>query len=246
MRAQHWLTALLLAALPVGAAAQTTSGKSYIVDRARIVIDPCPGYLEPRDATEWQRWNRHVLLRAFGQHYRYADDNAALTAMGTPVQVVFMGNSIIDDWNASMFPGVLVDRGISEQTTPLMMVQFRADVIALKPQAVHIIARTNDVVRNTGTTTLEQVQSNTATIAEMTCAHGAKVILGAMNAWRRASAPANSDVSVDYQSAIATPEIAMKASLSSDRVHPTVTDYAVMHTLTVEAIRRTLANKVPR
>ncbi len=263
-RAPLTLAALLFPALPVGAGAQATADDPYAGDPTGIVADPCPVHPKPRDGAEWQRWNRHVMLRDFGQHCRYAADNAALKARGAPVRVVFMGDSITDNWinlDPGMFEGGLVDRGISGQTTPQMLVRFRADVIALKPQAVHIMAGTNDIAGNTGATTLERVQGNIATMAELARAHGIKVILGAippagafawakdkqpvapiraMNAWLRDYARANGHVFVDYQTAMATPDGAMKPGLSSDGVHPTAAGYAVMRPLALDAIRRTL------
>ncbi|MDR6787050.1 lysophospholipase L1-like esterase [Sphingomonas sp. BE138] len=264
-RAPYRLAALLLAGATAGAAAQVPAPDDpWAGDPTGIVADPCPAHPKPRDGAEWQRWNRHMLARDWGQHCRYAADNAALKAAGTPVQVVFMGDSITDNWinlDPGMFQGGLVDRGISGQTTPQMLVRFRADVIDLHPQAVHIMAGTNDIAGNTGATTLARVQGQIATMAELARAHGIKVILGAippaasfawardkqpvapiraMNAWLRDYARANGHAFVDYHAAMATPEGAMKPGLSSDGVHPTAAGYAVMRPLALDAIRRTL------
>lgn len=270
MRTPHTLTALLLAALPVCAAAQATADDPYVDDPTGIVAHPCPVHTNPRDAAERQRWNWHVLLRNFGQHCRYATDNAALKTAGTPILVVFMGDSITDNWinlDAGMFAGGLFDRGISGQTTPQMLVRSRPDMIALRPQAVHIMAGTNDIASNIGAATLERVRGNIAIMVELAHAHGITGILGtippagaltwardekrvapilAMNAWLRHYARANGFDFVDYQSTMATPENAMKPGLLSGGVHPTAAGYAVMRPLALEAIRRTLANKTPQ
>src|SRR5437764_5282080 len=55
-------------------------------------------------------------------------------------RVVFMGDSITDGWKlADYFPGrPFINRGISGQTTPQMLIRFRPDVIALQPKVVVI------------------------------------------------------------------------------------------------------------
>ena len=84
----------------------------------------------------------------------------------------FMGDSITDSWDDPKFGGFFpgkpyVDRGISGQTTPQMLVRFRADVIALQPKAVVILAGTNDLSGNTGPTTLEAIEDNLISMAEL-------------------------------------------------------------------------------
>ena len=63
-----------------------------------------------------------------------------------------MGDSITDGWDSpnmgGFFPGKpYVNRGISGQTTPQMLIRFRPDVIDLKPRVVVILAGTNDIGR---------------------------------------------------------------------------------------------------
>jgi acyl-CoA thioesterase-1 len=75
---------------------------------------------------------------------RYREANAKLA--GTPQadrRIVFMGDSITEGWQYAtpeFFTKGVIDRGISGQTTPQMLVRFSADVLALKPRAVHIMA----------------------------------------------------------------------------------------------------------
>jgi hypothetical protein len=96
-------------------------------------------------------------------HYR--DENIKL---GLPVKnenrVVFMGNSITAGWltaDSNFFNGKpYINRGISGQTTPQMLLRFRADVIELQPRVVVILAGTNDIAGNTGPTTLEMIEGN--------------------------------------------------------------------------------------
>jgi lysophospholipase L1-like esterase len=189
-----------------------------------------------------------------------------LAASVQKVRVVFMGDSITDNWihsDAALFSNGVVDRGISGQTTPQMLARFRADVIALKPQAVHIMAGTNDIAGNTGAATIETVKGNIASMAELARAHGIKVILAsippaaafpwspdkhpapailAFNAWLKAYAARNGFAYVDYHAALTDAQGGMKPGLSSDGVHPTVAGYAVMRPLALAAIAKTLGH----
>ncbi|TPG54685.1 SGNH/GDSL hydrolase family protein [Sphingomonas glacialis] len=254
-----------LAVLASAAQAQTNvPGDPYASDPVGIVTDPCPQHPNPTDGPGWEAWKLHMLTRDFAQACRYAAANQALANSRAPVRVVFMGDSITDNWihsDAALFSEGVVDRGISGQTTPQMLARFRADVIALKPKAVHIMAGTNDVAGNTGAATIETVEGNIMTMAELARAHGIKVILAsvppaaafpwspskqpvpqiaALNSWLRGYAKAEGFTYVDYFAALATPEGAMKPGLASDGVHPTAQGYAVMRPLALAAIAKTL------
>ena len=68
---------------------------------------------------------------------RFADANAALPPPAPKERrVVFMGDSITQGWElVAWFPGrPYVNRGISGQTTPQMLIRFRPDVVELKPR----------------------------------------------------------------------------------------------------------------
>ncbi|MDD1449971.1 SGNH/GDSL hydrolase family protein [Sphingomonas sp. H160509] len=194
-------------------------------------------------------YNLHMLTRDYGQICRYAAQNAALK---TPARVVFLGDSITDNWigaDASLFANGLLDRGISGQTTPQMLIRFRNDVVLLHPKAVHIMAGTNDIAGNTGAATMATVEGNIASMAELAHANGIKVILAStppasafpwnpskrpspqiveLNAWIRGYAKTHGYTYVDYYTALTTPEGGMKPGLSSDGVHPTPAGYAIM------------------
>src|SRR4051812_10005754 len=116
---------------------------------------------------------------------RYREANRALTAAAAGEQrVVFMGDSITDAWQQprfSFFPGKpYVDRGISGQTTPQMLVRFRRDVIELKPKAVVILAGTNDIAGNTGTMSDEDIEANLASMSELAHANNINVVLSSI------------------------------------------------------------------
>src|SRR6476659_6816624 len=122
-------------------------------------------------------------LKDWPQLGRYHDANSKLSpAAKNEARVVFMGDSITDSWQnpkfGPFFPGKpYVDRGISGQTTPQMLIRFRPDVIALQPKAVVILAGTNDIAGNTGPSTLEMIEDNLTSMAVLAKAANIKVIL---------------------------------------------------------------------
>ncbi len=250
------LTVSLLAAAVAPAMAQD--------EPTGVVADPCASQKTP-EQLPGEPWVGYILAHDFGRLCRYRADNAALAAPGkAPPQVVFMGDSITEGWerlDPTYFTEGKVDRGISGQTTSQMLLRFRQDVIELRPQAVHILAGTNDVAGNTGPVTLSQVEGNIASMAELAHAHGIRVILGSvppaarfpwrpnlaigstikvLNAWIKDYATQHGYTYVDYFSAMATPAGGMQETLSEDGVHPTLKGYKVMEPLTNAAIKQAM------
>ena len=200
---------------------------------------------------------------------RYRDANAALGAPAAgEARVVFMGNSITDAWARdfpTQFPGKpYVGRGIGGQTTPQMLVRFRPDVIALKPRVVVILAGTNDIAGNTGPSTLEMIEDNLASMAELARENGIRVVLSsvlpaydypwrpglqpapkivAVNTWLRAYARAHGHVYLDYHSAMADARQGLRAELTYDGVHPNAAGYRVMAPLAERAIGEALRQR---
>ena len=233
-------------------------GDPFAGDPTGIVADPCPAHAK----IGWTEQQLHNLTRDFGQLCRYRAADAALRERP---RVVFAGDSITDNWigaDPGFFTGGIVDRGIGGQTTPQLLVRFREDVIDLRPRAVHIMIGTNDIAGNTGAATIETVEGNIATMAEMARLHGIRVILAsvppaasfpwakdkmpvpqiaALNRWIAAYARQEGFTYVDYHPVLATPEGGMKPGLASDGVHPTPAGYAAMRPLAEAAIRRALA-----
>ena len=233
-------------------------------DAIGIVADPCASEKTPEQVPSKQ-WNAYIFARDFGKLCQYRAQNAELMKPGSvPPRVVFMGDSITEFWgrqHADFFTQGKVDRGISGQTTSQMLLRFRQDVIDLHPQAVHILAGTNDVAGNTGPSTLSQVEGNIASMAELARAHGIRVILAsvppagrfpwrpevqpvpiiqALNHWMQDYAARSGFTYVDYYGATATPEGAMKPGLADDGVHPTRQGYEVMEPLAEAAIQKAL------
>ena len=111
---------------------------------------------------------------------RFAAENAALGAPGRGEErVVFLGDSITQGWSdaspAFFSDRPYIERGIGGQTTPQMLIRFRADVVDLAPQAVVILAGTNDIAGNTGPATNKMIEDNIASMAEIAEANGIRV-----------------------------------------------------------------------
>ena len=119
-------------------------------------------------------------LKDWNQLSRYQDDNQALEKKpNDPKRVVFMGDSITDFWKlAEHFPGKpYVNRGISGQTTPQMLVRMYPDVVVHKPAAMVVLSGINDVSQNTGPSTAEMVEQNIMAMTDIARHNGIKVIL---------------------------------------------------------------------
>jgi lysophospholipase L1-like esterase len=201
---------------------------------------------------------------------KYRDANAKLSPpVKNENRVVFLGNSITEGWARyfpTMFPGMpYIGRGIGGQTTPQMLVRFRQDVIALKPKVVVILAGTNDIAGNTGPSTIEMIEDNIASMAELGKANGIRVVLSsvlpvydypwkpglepapkiiALNKWMKDYAREHGAVYLDYHSAMADSRGGMRPGLSTDGVHPNEDGYRVMAPLAQQAIDKALRKKM--
>jgi lysophospholipase L1-like esterase len=215
-------------------------------------------------------WTAHdrQLLTDFGWLARYRDANEKLPkpAPGEK-RVVFMGDSITEGWhfdgpNGSFAGKPYINRGISGQTSPQMVVRFRQDVVDLQPAVVVILAGTNDVAGNTGPMTLEQTEENIMDMAELAVANHIKVVLCSvlpafdfpwkpglepapkidqLNGWIKSYATDTGLEYVDYHSAMQDGRDGLPANLSKDGVHPTPAGYAVMAPLVEAGIAKALA-----
>jgi lysophospholipase L1-like esterase len=199
--------------------------------------------------------------------YRQANSQLSIPEAGQD-RVVFMGDSITDAWGRSLgtfFPGKpYINRGISGQTTPQMLIRFRPDVIALKPKVVVILAGTNDIAGNTGPATIEEIEGNLESMAQLAMANNIKVVMSSvmpvcdyikpqtgrrppekiitLNAWIKEYCTRNQLVYLDYYSAMLDERNMLKKELTYDGLHPNATGYAVMSPLAAQAIKAVLAS----
>jgi lysophospholipase L1-like esterase len=200
---------------------------------------------------------------------RFRAENARIGAPRVGEQrVVFMGNSITEAWAplfATMFPNKpYIGRGISGQTTPQMLVRFRQDVVALAPAVVVILAGTNDIAGNTGPSSLEMIEDNIASMAEIAQANGIRVVLSsvlpvfdypwkpglepapkivALNAWLKQYARTHRAVYLDYHTPMADARMGLKRELGDDGVHPNLAGYRLMAPLVESAIREAMRQR---
>jgi lysophospholipase L1-like esterase len=220
----------------------------------------------PREPSAWERAEEERRRTDWAWLGRFREKNAKL---GPPqrgeTRVVFMGDSITEGWSRLMpafFQGrPYLNRGISGQTTPQMLVRFRPDVIALRPKVVVLLAGINDIAGNTGPTPLEVIQGNIASMAELARANGVRVVLAsvlpaddfpwrpdqqpapkvrALNAWIREYAARHGHVYLDYYTPMADVRGGLKAQLTEDGVHPNAAGYAIMAPLAERAIATAL------
>lgn len=224
-----------------------------------------PDSVEIRLAERWRIAQERLLNDwASLSRYRAANDSIPPPAPGEN-RVVYIGDSITESW-ASYFPALFpgqpyIGRGISGQTTPQILVRFRQDVVRLKPKVVVILAGTNDIAGNTGPSSLEMIEHNLASMAEIARANGIRVVLSsvlpvydypwkrgldpapkivALNSWIRGYAEETGAVYLDYHSAMADARGGLRGELTRDGVHPNAAGYAVMAPLAAEAIAQAL------
>lgn len=198
---------------------------------------------------------------------KYQNENANLQPL-EPGQkrIVFMGDSITEGWPfLEFFAGKpYVNRGISGQTTPQMLIRFRPDVINLKPSLVILMAGINDIAENTGPSTPEMIADNIYSMAELAKANHIKVILCSvlpaydfpwatglqpaekvvnLNKLIQKYADANGILYLDYYSAMVNEQKGLNSAYSEDGVHPNKTGYEVMNPLVEKAITKVLSSK---
>ncbi len=227
-------------------------------------------------AASWQAQHQQQLLTDFPWLERFRTMNAALPApTEQETRIVFLGDSITENWRhdgvpfVPTLPGqpwVRINRGISGQTTPQMVLRFYPDVLQLKPTVVVLMAGTNDIAGNTGPMTLQDTENNLAAMADMARAHHLRMVLcsvlpaadfpwhrglqpaekiRSLNAWIRGYADSHGIVYVDFWTAMATPEGGLPANLSMDGVHPNHAGYTIMNPLVDAGIRKALAQPAP-
>jgi lysophospholipase L1-like esterase len=191
---------------------------------------------------------------------RYAADNAAVIQSGVRPKVVFIGDSITENWkiaDPSLFSEAVLDRGIGGQTTPQILLRFYQDVVSLRPQVVHIMAGTNDISGNTGASTDETIVRNIRAMIDIAKANGIRVVLASITPSKAFIARPGVDPSsriaavnrelkslamekrityADYYPHLADSAGGLVAALGNDGLHPNRDGYAIMRPLTNKVI----------
>lgn len=195
--------------------------------------------------------------KTWAQHERYAAQNdSIISSNGKRIAAVLMGNSITDNW-AKFDPEFFaennfVGRGISGQVTAQMLSRFQADVIALRPKKVIIMAGTNDIAMNNGYISHEHILQNIQSMCDLAKRNGIQPVLcsclpAAAFKWRPNMTPANDIIRlndmikayakankikyVDYHSALVDEIGGLPKKYAADGVHPNIDAYKVMEAI---------------
>jgi lysophospholipase L1-like esterase len=222
--------------------------------------------------------NAEKTLQDWPNLARYHDANLTVPPPAkNENRVVFMGDSITDSWAQPQFGGFFpgkpyIDRGISGQTTPQMLIRFGPDVIALQPKVVVILAGTNDLAGNTGPMTTAQIEENLTSMDELAHANKIRVVLASvlpvsnyghdrngnpldmrikrapekileLNAWIKKYAADHGDGYLDYFTATVDDQGLLKKDISEDGLHPNAKGYAIMGPLAEQAIQTVLKKR---
>jgi lysophospholipase L1-like esterase len=210
--------------------------------------------MEEQQRNDWANLNR----------YKEANSKIGMPAAGEN-RVVFMGNSITDFWirfSPEFFANnPYIDRGISAQTTPQMLIRFRQDVVSLKPSVVVILAGINDINGNTGPSTLEMIEDNLSSMTEIAKANGIRVVISSvlpcdsiysrpdlhpaervvlLNKWIKKYTSENGCIYIDYFSSLTDGKDGLKKEYTNDGLHPNKLGYSIMEPLAKEAIKKAL------
>lgn len=200
---------------------------------------------------------------------KYAEANKTVTKL--PL-VVFMGDSITEYWvdqDPDFFTSNdYIGRGISGQTSSKMLARFRRDVIELHPKAVVISCGTNDVAKNNGRITLDNVVTQIMSMVDLARQNDIVPLVVSVPPcdfffWRReVEHPAGTIIElnrkikaycdqagvpyVDYHSAMAAEDGSMNPEYSKDGCHPVIEGYKVMEKIITPAINRALSARYAR
>ena len=217
----------------------------------------------------WRKAQEEQFHNDWANLGRFRNDNKkiGLPAAGE-IRVVFMGNSITEGWSrldSAFFTGrPFINRGISGQTTPQMLIRFKPDVVNLKAEVVVILAGINDIAGNTGPSTLEMIEDNLSSMAEIAQANKIQVVLSSvlpaydfpwrpgmepaekvvkLNVWIKNYAATHKCIYLDYFTPMSDEKHGLKKEYTQDGVHPNLEGYKVMEPLAEEAIKKALGSK---
>ena len=221
-----------------------------------LILSMCPFFAFAQNNDKDKDW-------ALYSRYQPANDTITVNPVA-----VFMGNSITENWlkfHPEFFQkNCFAARGISGQTTYQMLARFHNDVVALKPQAVVILSGINDIARNSGYISLENIMGNIISMCDIARANGIVPILCSILpadrfSWRKDLKPAplvvemnklikayadeQGLVYVDYYTPMADENGALREGLSKDHCHPYPEAYVPMEEAVCAAIDKALDKK---
>ncbi len=198
----------------------------------------------------------------------YKEENLKLVREGKKESIIFMGDSITEEWGR-ILPEFFsnkqyINRGIGGQTTPQMLIRFRQDVIDLNPKAVVILAGTNDIAGNTGPSSVKMIIDNLMSMAEIASKQNIQVFMSSIlpvfrypwnksiiepfkkiaeiNNFMKDFSNREKLVYIDYHSHMVDSRPGLKLELTTDEVHLNQAGYIVMS----EIINRVIRDRLKR
>ena len=193
--------------------------------------------------------------------YRKANEELKGSSSGGD-RIVLVGDSITEGWT-EFNPGFfqennMVNRGISGQTTPQMLIRFKQDAIHLNPKIIIINGGTNDIWGNTGPSTPDMIIDNLCSMAEIASKNNIQVVLSTIlpvyqypdrddiidppktisfiNSVLQDYCNKNSLAFLDYFSPMADEKKGLRSDYGTDGVHPNKQGYSVMEQVVRETI----------
>ena len=246
------------------------AGAAAMASRVAAQNAPQPNPDAEKLQEQLQNFNDPTLLRVLpiGQDWpnlhRYRIANEDAVKQDVKPLAIFMGDSITDNWagfNAEWFDqNNLIGRGIGGQTSSQMVVRFMGDVVALKPQVVHIMAGTNDVAENLDPYDFGDTTNNLLAMVDMATASGIKVVMAsvppatsfawkpalgnrvdmirALNVWIKQLCDDRGHVYCDYWPVLANGDGGLKTELgiNGESVHPNTAGYDIMGPVALAAV----------
>jgi lysophospholipase L1-like esterase len=223
--------------------ASIVSGRKYAVTPAALT-----DFVAARAAAPASDWPMLCVYKA------------ANAQLASRPYAVFIGDSNTEYWSevdSELFGRSVVGRGVGGQTSPQVLTRFYADVVALRPEVVHILVGTNDIGGNTGLTTAQDWKNNVMAMAELARAAKIRVVLASippvvaypkhpeyrpretirtLNIWLATYAKEIGAAYVDYGAVLATTDGSARPELYFDGLHPNAAGYALMRPLALQAI----------
>ncbi|HTX38533.1 MAG TPA: SGNH/GDSL hydrolase family protein [Bryobacteraceae bacterium] len=211
---------------------------------------------------------RHLLVDWAGLTHYGSEDTEIPAPKPGENRVVFLGDQITERWGqgqAKFFPDKpYFNRGVTDQTTPQMLVRFRQDVIELQPKVVVIMGGSNDLAGATGPATEGTIAENMMSMTELAKAHGIRVVLASvtpvcdfykkqtglrpqgkiigLNGWIKRYAADSGSVYLNYYAALVEGRD-FKKNLTVDGLLPSDAGYEAMAPLAEQAIAQALGRK---